>query len=348
MTFSLGAVNINTFSAKSIASALAAATNLPASWFSITVTDTPVSTSFTLSMNSITLTATQISAIQAAVSADLAQAGVAGANVTVGTPAAGRRRLLDVSVPVQISGLGAAGGSAAAAVSSALTSTTLAQSVAAAGNAANASATPPVVTAIVSVVATTYDRGAGASSSASVASFLANASALSNALAAVGMQATVTVAIPPVTTQSPPGPPPLTMFVVTLSLSGYTKASFTGAAVTAFTSAVAATLSVFANAVNVTSVADASRRHLLSGVTVSFTVTTTMSQSAVITALTTGSTFSTALTTAFTAASLTVPTATGIVVATTTTGASASAAALPRAASGLLVVAASIMALLLV
>ena len=79
----------------------------------------------------------------------------------------------------------------------------------------------------------------------------------------------------PSPTQIPTGTPAM----LSTTLSGYTQATFTTTAQTAFVNAVSTVFGVAATAVNITGVTTSSRRHLLTGVTVAYTVTSKMSAS---------------------------------------------------------------------
>jgi len=107
-----------------------------------------------------------------------------------------------------------------------------------------------------------------------------------------------------------------------VTLSGYTVATFTTQAQQAFTNAVSMTLSVDPSAVVITGVSASARRHLLSGVAVAFTVTTTTpatSLTSQFSILQSSNVFSSALASSFIDQGLPVPTA-GRVTATPPVG----------------------------
>jgi hypothetical protein len=174
LTLALDTIDVNAFSVGTIAAGLAAAASVNASQVIVVVTDLPVATTFTL-VGLGALTSLQSTGIVAAVTAALPSAVQTTANVTVGGR---RRRLLDVSVPLTVSGLGAST-AAASAVSSSLTAASTLQSVAGAGGASSASAAPPIVAARVRVTVATY-QGANATmpSAASISTALASPSVI--------------------------------------------------------------------------------------------------------------------------------------------------------------------------
>lgn len=145
------------------------------------------------------------------------------------------------------------------------------------------------------------------------------------------------IAPSPLPAAASPAVPTLT---VSTTLSGYTQATFTQTAKTAFVSAVATTLNVATTAVAITNVANsAARRHLLAGgVVVSYSVTTAVPLASVTSSLNSAA-FTTALTTTFTAAALTVPAPSAVIVAVAQAPAAPSAAA--AVASGVLSLAAA-------
>jgi hypothetical protein len=137
----LAGIDPTTFDADSVAAGIAEAAGVDASDVAVTVADLPVSTTLSL-VGSTTLSAAQRTAMTAAITASLPSAAQAGAVVTLGTPVAVRRRLLDLTVPVSITGLGAAASTASAAAT-ALSSSASLTAFASAGGATSASATAP-------------------------------------------------------------------------------------------------------------------------------------------------------------------------------------------------------------
>jgi hypothetical protein len=187
---SLSNINPATFDLTAVTAGLAAASGANASDVTVVINDFPVSTSLSLAGITALSTAT-LAAMRTSVGASLS---VNASGVALGTPSAvaGRRRLLDLSVPLTVSGLGA-NASRASAVSSALTSTTALTAVAAAAGATSAAATTPVVTASLTVTV----RAGSTAASSSISSALGNAATLQTALASAGVSATVAVTTPP-------------------------------------------------------------------------------------------------------------------------------------------------------
>jgi Eukaryotic-type carbonic anhydrase len=119
---------------------------------------------------------------------------------------------------------------------------------------------------------------------------------------------------------------------LTVSLSGYTVSTFNNAAQAAFIAATASTLQVYPSAISITNVvASLTRRRLLSGVSVSFTVATTIPASTLSTTLSSPA-FTAALATSFAAASLTAPVPGPVAVAGSSPAASTSGMAALAAA----------------
>jgi hypothetical protein len=128
--------------------------------------------------------------------------GAAAANIALGAvTASGRRRLLDASVPVTVSGSGA---STAAASSLVAALTNLPASVARAVGASGVAASTPSVTAQVTVTTS----ASSAASAVNIASTLGNPTAVQSGLASNGVAVSVAVTKQPAIVASSPSPPP--------------------------------------------------------------------------------------------------------------------------------------------
>lgn len=196
---SLAGINLSTFSLASLVIGLAGTVGADSSALNVTITDLPVSTTLTLAGSGLTSIST--SALAALKTSLVTVTGVSESGITLGAVAvAGRRHLLDVSVPVTVSGLGGSI-AAASAVVTALTSTSNLNSIAASVP-GSTSATPstPSVSARVSVVVTTSNPALIASANTA----LANPATVTAGLSSAGVTATVTVTTPPSVNAPPP------------------------------------------------------------------------------------------------------------------------------------------------
>ena len=186
-TLSLTGINLATFSSASVATALANTAGVHASDITVTVTDFPVSTTVSFAGAGLTsLTAAQVTGIEAAIDAKLPAAAMVPALGTV-TPAG--RRLLDLSVPVTVTAVGADPVLAAQTQTAVTNAATLGAAATAAGVPSNAvTATPATVSAVMTITV----RAASATSAASIATALspANSAAISMQLAAAGVSHT--------------------------------------------------------------------------------------------------------------------------------------------------------------
>ena len=200
VALSLAGINPSTFTLASLVTGLAASVGADPSALNVTITDLPVSTTLTLAGSG--LTAISTSAL-AALKTSLATAtGVPVSGITLGAvAAAGRRHLLDVSVPVTVSGLGGNIATASAVVTALTNPTNLATISTAVPGSSGAVATAPSVSARVSVVVTTSNPALVAAANTA----LANPATVTSSLAAAGVSATVTVTTPP-TVNAPPPP----------------------------------------------------------------------------------------------------------------------------------------------
>ncbi len=199
----LTGVDLASFSSASLAAALASAHGAatPAS-ITVRIADLPVSTTLSLAGNvGSGLPSIAVSQLAAALAAAL---GISPAQVLVSGAAGNarrRRRLLDTSVPVVVSGLGEQASAATAAVAGLQSATTL-QSVSAAlqwAGVTSAVASPPVVSVQASYTVEAF-RGA-------LITTPPDAGAFATALASAGVTATVAplpLSLPP----PPPAPPP--------------------------------------------------------------------------------------------------------------------------------------------
>lgn len=189
---SLAAINPATFNASSVAAGIAAASGVSASDVSVTVYELLVATTFSFANVGLPLTTNQTASLTDAVSVKTSKP----ANmVRLGKPtAAAGRRLLDISIPVEIFGNGNDTAAATAQTAALVNSINLVYYAASLG-AASAAATPVVVTAEVTVVV----RAASAAAAAGISTALGSASAISTAIAAAGVPATITISTPPTT-----------------------------------------------------------------------------------------------------------------------------------------------------
>ena len=202
-TLSLSGINPATFNPASVAAALAATAGVNAADVDVVVTDYPVSTTVSFGGVSLTsLTAAATTAITAAIDANLPAAAMVP---TLGAvTAAGRRlrRLLDLSFPVSITGVGASTTLAAQTATAVTSPATLAAIATAAGVPSTAVAATP---ASVSAVMTITVRAASAASAASIATALSpsNTAALTTALASAGVTNTGVAITTPVAAAAP-------------------------------------------------------------------------------------------------------------------------------------------------
>ena len=199
-TLSLTGINLATFSPSSVAAALAAVAGINAADVDIVVTDYPVSTTVSFTGVSLTsLTAAETAAITSAIDAKLpavAMTPVIGAVTPAG------RRLLDLSFPVTVTGVGASTTLAA----QTQTAVTSAATLGAAATAANVPSSAVTATpAAVGVVMSVTVRAASAASAANIATALspANAAAISMQLTASGVSHTGLTITPPVVGAAP-------------------------------------------------------------------------------------------------------------------------------------------------
>jgi hypothetical protein len=215
---SLLAIDPASFSIDSVAAAFVAASGQEdSSTVSVAVADFPVSTTLSLSGGTALLSSDLSASLAVAVAAEMPT--VLGGNISVavgGAPAA-RRRLLDVSVPVNVTGLGSSA-TAATAVSSALQAPDSLSRMATAAGATGARASIPVVTAQLRVTVS-LNPAASTSSHAMALNGLSSPTGLQSALSGAGVQATVAITGVPaivVATAAPPKllPPPQQQLVV--------------------------------------------------------------------------------------------------------------------------------------
>jgi hypothetical protein len=202
---SLLAIDPASFSIDSVSAALVAASGQEASTVSVAVADFPVSTTLSLSGGTALLSSDLSASLAVAVAAEMPT--VLGANISVavgGVPA--RRRLLDVSVPVNVTGLGSSA-TAATAVSSALQAPNSLSRMATAAGATGARASAPVVTAQLRVTVS-LNPAASTSSHAMALSGLSSPTVLQSALSGAGVQATVAITVAPAIVVATAAPPP--------------------------------------------------------------------------------------------------------------------------------------------
>jgi hypothetical protein len=186
-TLSLSGIDLATFSSASVSTALANAAGVHASDITVSITDFPISTTVSFAGAGLTsLTAAQVTGIEAAIDAKLPAAAMVPALGTV-TPAG--RRLLDLSVPVTVTAVGTDPVLAAQTQTAITNTATLGAAATAAGVPSTAvTATPATVSAVMTITV----RAASAASAASIATVLspANSAAISTQLAAAGVSHT--------------------------------------------------------------------------------------------------------------------------------------------------------------
>ena len=178
-------------SAAGLAAALAASLGLSPEQVSVSVSDLIVSS--TLSLGGLSdLSVAAAAALQASLSASLQAGGApAAANLALGSPSAPARRLLDLSLPVTVDGLGVDAGVAAAAMTSLVEPGTLSAAAFAAG-ATSAATTAPLLTTRVRVSVVTHT----ASDAASADAVLSDPSSLAAALQAGAGNASISIDAP--------------------------------------------------------------------------------------------------------------------------------------------------------
>ena len=189
----LGGVNLSTFSATSVAAGIATSGGVSPAAVKVTVVDLTVSGSLKLTGINL-LTPAQATSVQAEIA--LRTGNRPNLLVKMGTTATvAGRRLLDVSLPVTVTGHGSNTTDATNSQIQLQSALNLA-AFALAGGASNATLdSPPVANAILDVAVTAPSYAA----ESSLQMTLASASALQAALQAAGVSATVTVTTPPTT-----------------------------------------------------------------------------------------------------------------------------------------------------
>jgi hypothetical protein len=196
---SLAGINVSTFSAASVASGIAAASGVSAASVQVSITDLPVTSTISVVGTSATsLGVAQSALLRTAISTKAAVRNAT--NIRFGAPGAlagGRRRLLDYSVVVTVTGHGD-NLTAVGITSHAFDSVNLPDFATAAG-ATTVAASAPAVTAEIEVTVVAAD----ATASASVSSALSNSATLQQALVAAGVPSTVTVTSTPVVAAPP-------------------------------------------------------------------------------------------------------------------------------------------------
>jgi hypothetical protein len=193
-TLSLSGIDLTTFSTSNVAAALAATTGVNPADVDVVVTDYPITTTVSFAgVSQTSLSAAEITSITNAIDANLPTAMVP----TLGAVTPAGRRLLDLSFPVTITGVGADPTAAAAAQAAVTSPTTLGAAATAAGVPSTAVTATP---ATVSVTMTITVSAASAASAANIAAALApaNVNAITAALAAAGVTntgVTITAAV---------------------------------------------------------------------------------------------------------------------------------------------------------
>ena len=199
-TLTISGINPATFSSANVAAALATHAGINPADIDVVVTDFPVTT--TVSFNGValtSLTAAQMAGIETAIDTNLPATAMTPA---LGAVAAGRRRLLDLSFPVTVTGVGADPVLAAQTAAAIVSAATLGATATAAGISVSAVAATP---ATVSVTMTITIRAASAASASAIAAALspANAAAISAALTAAGVSNTGVTISAPVVAEAP-------------------------------------------------------------------------------------------------------------------------------------------------